>query len=292
MKRILMYICFALSYICVNAQSYFMPTENTSNNLPDLWNCVTIECDSFENVGVVYPYFSYKTYFIENDSTDNCYKKLYYVNVELFRSEDILEIVGHVQDEWVEKNKKYMGDIRYSENNKQIYYRVNNQEYLLFDFSLEIGDTCRVYPYIDTIVDNDINEINLIVSDIYYKNGVKYFDLQDDVNLKTTSWIDGIGSLYGISPMPLEKTSCDIGQLLICAWYESTTLYSMEYDALQKYIPNSYVGCPHIVITGIDNIYQKSTFDRNSYMYNILGQPINDNYKGIVIKNGQKVLKQ
>ena len=49
---------------------------------------------------------------------------------------------------------------------------------------------------------------------------------------------------------------------------------------------------PEGVITGIDNV-QRSTFDgQGSSTYNLSGQKVDDSYRGIVIKNGRKVLRR
>ena len=42
--------------------------------------------------------------------------------------------------------------------------------------------------------------------------------------------------------------------------------------------------------TGINTV--KTDVARDGYMYNVSGQRVNDTYKGIVIKNGKKMLKK
>lgn len=290
------------------------PTQSTEESLsPNYWNCQNFDPVFEPNLNPIY------TLFTGNDTicNDTLYKYLYCVQGELFSTENYEPI-----EDWInwykESHKQHIGEIRFGNGNRQIYVRQNDKDYLLFDFDVKEGDTCRVYTGFDTIPDvkqleNGDDMIDLVVTKIYeevrfylldgltpIEERFRMIDLSGeshsgDKKYKST-WIDGIGSIYGLFPM-MEDLSSDepASSYLLCAWHEAQQLYQAPQDRFSFLAPSDpnpiSVSCGGIVIldTQLNEVSYQLNYDLP--MYNILGIKVGKEYKGIVIQNGKKFIK-
>ena len=240
------------------------------------------------------------------------YEFLYYLNIPLTPNEIGMEEMWEWQDRMREQYKQRIGELRYSDDGQKIYVRQNQQEYLLYDFSVKVGDTCSVYNGFDTIAAKKTDEsdmmVDLVVTKIYEKNGQKMIDLAEKSHFSDekyrTTWIAGIGSKYGIFPIRIEDTPNNIAAstLLLCAWNIQNGVGELVYHA-----PNedfSFLGseadiitnsCESIIIAdkSVDiqyNYDNSADRDNEQLPYTILGQPVTKQYKGIVIVGGKKFI--
>ena len=109
-------------------------------------------------------------------------------------------------------------------------------------------------------------------------------------------WIEGVGTEYGLFAKantinPLDENYSD--HPLICATKRDAPLFYRPDEEL-KHIGhhgvNNYCTSFEEINTAVDMI--KEEIDTDAPMYNILGQQVGKNYRGIVIKNGKKYLLQ
>lgn len=310
MKRysIIFLLIVSLQQICI--------ADSSKSVTPNYWHCQNFI--NSEPNSMIY------TLYTKGDTlcNDIIYQKLFCLQDELFSNELYGEInsepqgVKPIQNQ--ETKNKHIGEIRFTGNNRQIYIYRNNKEYLLFDFDVKEGDTCRVYTGFDTIPDvkqleNGDDMIDLVVTKIYeevrfylldgltpIEERFRMIDLSGeshsgDKKYKST-WIDGIGSIYGLFPM-MEYLSSDepASSYLLCAWHEAQQLYQAPQDRFSFLAPSDpnpiSVSCGGIVIldTQLNEVSYQLNYDLP--MYNILGIKVGKEYKGIVIQNGKKFIK-
>ncbi|MBQ7210640.1 MAG: hypothetical protein IJS05_07080 [Paludibacteraceae bacterium] len=272
-SKVFMFIMLCNTILCIAQQesNYY----NNSNMLyankwyavSDTYNGFTNEEDDFESV-----FFSLKGDTIIEEKTYQCFWK---------------------------DNTQYLGAIRYSEDSIKLYYYAGEKEYLLQDFTVEEGDTISAYwgwIYNKTCVEywEKTSEDTIMpdwkVTSIQYTNDnrkIVYLERIDNYKPGIENiWIQGIGTVnilfpIGISCIPGSYTS----YWTVCAAHDDEILYS--YDLNHLGLVND---CPSwkkveaILINIDDNSDNKS-------MYNILGQPVDKDYRGIVIQNGRKYVR-
>jgi hypothetical protein len=312
MKRFCLILSLIIGLINISTAN---SKENAEENLtPNYWNCQNFAPIFTPIANPIY------TLFAENDTicNDTVYQHLYCIQDELFSTENY-ELI----DDWIkwnkETHKRHIGEIRFDNGNRQIYVRQNDKDYLLFDFDVKVGNVCHVYAGFDTIPNPKQSEfpnniIDLVVTKVYEEvksyllDGVtpvqitnRVIDLAeinhlDDPKYKTT-WIDGIGSIYGLYPIKIEELPDDnpYSTLLLCSWNEGNQLYQAPLERFAFICPTDCspisVDCGGISIldTKIDEVSYK--FNTNMPAYNVLGVPISEDYKGIVIQKGKKYIK-
>ena len=197
MKKIL-FLQLVLAFLNANAQSYQyvpFPTENA------IWSEYYVS-EEQPSPPWFYHYYD-KIAMTGEDTTINgkIYKKLYLFNDSVFNI----------------NNATYLGGIR--EENKQIFYigeilhfrkpaSAANEEILLYDFDLNIGDTLRANDYsINTNFSTlGFDWVVVNIDTILLGNKLRrriFFDVD------TVTWIEGIGNLEGFlfaSYMPITGT--------------------------------------------------------------------------------------
>lgn len=128
-------------------------------------------------------------------------------------------------------NKTFYGGIREDSLQKVYFFLDSNQyfnsfsnsllkyrkEYLLYDFSLNIGDTFRVVNFQDTnLVLNNIDSI--LISNHYRKR----WEFYNPLNATSKIWVEGIGDLNGLF-FPFQSHGVEIYHTLVC--YEDTNVF-------------------------------------------------------------------
>jgi hypothetical protein len=181
------------------------------------------------------------------------YHKIYKENDSLFNS----------------SNSLYFGGIR--EQSKKIYYRFLNcsHEVRLYDFSKSVGDTIQnLFTEFDlcnpeTIYDSIISIDSILIGSNYRK----VFNLSG----ANTTWIEGIGSTYGLLNEVEAVPTCS------CSWY----LVCFQQNDTVKYLNPNFSTC-FPTITGIPNYIVKNYF-------NVYPNPVVDN---ITIESSQKATEE
>ena len=156
----------------------------------------------------------------------------------VFHGTDLTEDVN-----WIK-----LGFIR-EDTAQKVFFLYNDHEYLLYDFSVKVGDTLEIYNTFMRIPGRAINEhCKLIVSEVdtvFIKKQRKRIILHQICNSSAKSvWIEGIGDLKGIFHSSLEFSICndnDIGVVghkmggclfeLQCVYENDTLIYkNPKYD--------------------------------------------------------------
>lgn len=298
MKRLYTYlttIVIASSMSLFEADGSAILTSSTMNNneigqpTPTLWNCLQYYCSTSSSV---YEAHRGCTYFLRGDSivNDTTYQKLFFISEPLLSDSLFLAMTNlyEFQEQQIERNKRFVGLLRYSNDSKKVFYRNNNVEYLLFDYSLSLGDTCTISGELDTIESPISILTDVVVTRIYERNGFVLLDVEDVHSQNTTTWIDGIGSIYGLSSFP-----CNTNTRLICSWHNCLILYSTPSEDLQYLEPGSIVvnSCPDVVVGPSKTNEITEPAGTDAPMYNLLGQPVGNDYRGIVIQNRKVYVK-
>jgi hypothetical protein len=117
----------------------------------------------------------------------------------------------------------------------------NNNEYLLMDMNLSIGDTFRI-----TTVSEGQDSI-AVVNDIYYENGQKKiglgFTLRNYCNEEQLIFMEGIGPNAGILyQLKYNLNNYGTNNILLCSFKDGEKVYSSEYSSDQCYLINNCVG--------------------------------------------------
>lgn len=194
-------------------------------------------------------------------------------------------------------NNDYQGCIRYSDDGMKFYYLSESGEYLLCDFSLQIGDTC--YAYIGTATYKDeekallesrhelvqpwvIKGKEIIDNRIHIKMSYTFEDGGELVEFDT-EMIQGIGSKHFIFPLTTSVLFFGAGpSYTLCASNNEENIYS--FDLTKQGIIND---CPrwNLINNDVKSTQAQSTFQKiirdgqvyimkNEKTYNMLGQEI------------------
>lgn len=253
-------------------------------SFPDTWNGVFFSSPAGAGDELP-PSAMYHTFYLSGDTTisDVNYHKLY--------------IDGHYPGQKGTLNHKYLAGIRVTSDEQQVYIQTNNEEYLLFDFSVNEGDTCHAYWGVEVALTPQDFENKQVVRDLRVLskgsyNGYSTITLEDfknsnDVFNKTT-WIVGVGSTIGLT----SYQDCCPGVLtpvLLCASQDGQQVYMAPDEAVSSWGYKN--ACPRVEVTtdlfGLTNEIKVS-----SPCYTILGTLAGDDYRGVVIQNGKIFIKQ
>lgn len=121
--------------------------------------------------------------------------------------------VFHGTDLTEDVNWKRLGFIR-EDKAQKVFFLYNEQEYLLYDFSVKVGDTLEIYNTYRMKPKIPINEhCKLIVSkvdSVFIKKQRKKITLYQICDSSAKSvWIEGLGDLKGIFHSSLEGSICN-----------------------------------------------------------------------------------
>lgn len=205
--------------------------------------------------------------------------------------------------------------LRYEEDYAKVYIHVDStlrlvcrsmiepymigDDVLVYDYTAQVGDTIytigtacgmhfplqNVVLAVDTI--NDRRHIRLSQQAFVDENWDDYeLYFSEDLPRRTISitWIEGL-SLEPVTGV----TECtnDFAEVLFCAFRGDELLYRMDDDSYYGYYWQKYhITSPCHEVTAIEETF--SPQKDNTIPYNLLGQPVDDTYHGIVIQNGQK----
>ena len=147
----------------------------------------------------------------------------------------------------------YHSAVRDSANHWLFIPRDETEEYLLYDFSLEVGDTVQINnPWEDglkTLIAFDVDSVEL--ADGYYKRiGVGIYDPPSGQPHVIDQWIEGVGSVNGL--FYSAWYIMDAGYQLLCFHSNDTLVYLNSPDGTCGYI---FVGVIDQVSSSTIKIY-------------------------------------
>lgn len=223
-----------------------------------------------ESLGLNDIYVSYMEYkLMDNVSIDDIsYRQLF----TRYKGED--------EDDWSEWQPGEFGSSTYigeDSDGKVYYYRPNMENFLLMNFSMQVGDVYQyqsdhysIPPFVvtavsDTILENsfDRKPRRCIYLARSYNGEILTEDYHRDV------WIEGIGSMkYGMMGMEWFLLSGS-RQLMKCT-QQGNVIYQCDN------------------MTSVLGIKELASEDVS--IYNLAGQKVNASYKGIIVRNGKKVI--
>ena len=165
----------------------------------------------------------------------------------------------------------YIGALRFTEDKKVFVYYDNN-EYLLYDFNVQIGDTLNIFGGIDYYIDHQTLPHVIIGIDTLYNGRLKIISnaiIQEEINgniheeKRQKIWIEGVGSIDGIVNNDATTMYGSGKKILLCAYHDDECLYVTDYPS---YIP---LGCVYNngIFTEIETV-ELLTQSAQKIMYN------------------------
>lgn len=190
MKNI--YLLFVLIFGLSNVQAEgYKPV--LSQNLR--WNIFQGVCDGGET----------QTYTVTRDSTNNT--TIYSSIVHTFDNTKM----GYLTEDTV------LGKVSY-------YEFFSNLEYLIYDISLDVGDTFSFYSY-------GGNKNDVLVKDVYTSNGLKTICFENTTNMciheDTVKFIEGVGPNIGFNYQGTPSAT-SANSYLLCTYANNEVIYSNE----------------------------------------------------------------
>jgi hypothetical protein len=184
----------------------------------------------------------------------------------------------------------YYAAIREDTVTEKIYCYYDNEEYLLYDFSVKIGETIRFYSFWGRLREREqiVESIDSVLIDGYYRKKINFDDGYQTGGIE--SWIEGIGSTHGLffAGSFDEVDGMDWTHLL-CVHIEGRLIYESNENLYSKY--NCFIAESKVnIIENISeiskiypNIVQDFLFvefmNEDSYFYEIF------NMQGIEVKS-------
>lgn len=126
-------------------------------------------------------------------------------------------------DTTIDHNSIYIGGLREDTTEKKVYYIIDSVEHLLYDFSIQKGDTVNVWysgfcevPLIADSVDT------VIINNVPLKRIVF---VKAPTSPIAEIWIESIGSLFGLTNVAYDLCMADVGYELLCVHENDTLIY-------------------------------------------------------------------
>ncbi len=139
----------------------------------------------------------------------------------------------------VNQTKTYVGAIRFTKNNRQVYFHYDNAEYLLYDFKAQVGDTLEVFAGIDNYRDHKTYKHVVTnkepIQDEQCKVTLDVFvslELEGEIIHEekfTTTWIEGVGSPDGIVHNCATLREGNVVTDVLCAYVDDRRMYRTPY---------------------------------------------------------------
>ena len=148
------------------------------------------------------------------------------------------KLVGHLAISSPTPNV-YIGALRFAEDKKVFVYYDNN-EYLLYDFNVQIGDTLNIFGGIEYYIDNKTLPHIVVNIDTLDDGRIKIISdaiIQEEINgiiheeKRQKIWIEGIGSLDGIVYNTATTMYGSGKKVLLCAYHNNDCCYTTDYTS-------------------------------------------------------------
>ncbi len=190
------------------------------------------------------------------------------------------KLVGHLAISPPTPNV-YIGALRFAEDKKVFVYYDNN-EYLLYDFNVQIGDTLNIFGGIEYYIDNKTLPHIVVNIDTLDDGRIKIISdaiIQEEINgiiheeKRQKIWIEGIGSLDGIVYNTATTMYGSGKKVLLCAYHNNDCCYTTDYTSYAS------LGCVY------NDSFFTATEEVNSYAPS--AQKIISNGQLLIIHDGK-----
>ena len=192
------------------------------------------------------------------------------------------------------ESTQLVGELRFTEEDKQVYFYYDNTEYLLYDFGAQVGDQLQIFSGIDNY-HRYKTYTHVVTRREYLEDGrikltsIPFFDepvpdVINENNYLSVTWIEGVGSEHGIVHNNINYIPGMGTDWLLCAYHNDVCHYTTDDP---YYTPLGCVYNEGDVINAVEHV-SASTQSAQKIMYNgqllILRDGKTYNVMGIEVK--------
>ena len=253
---------------------------------PTQWNMLEVDIREMENGNTILRAETF-SYTLENDSIVANGKTFYQLARKSTRDTAI--------------TKSFVGALHFSEDEgNRVYFLCDGEEYVLYDFTAEPGDTIEIFAGINNYP-QETTYTHVVRDKDTLENGACRMFLEvvfpDETNIGENTekvWLAGLGSVDGIihnaakrtrdayaAPSRSARSSETHTSIMLCAWREDSCLYTTDHPDYDNFgcvynqdptsvsnTPSPMTDCQKLLRDGhLLIIYEGKT-------YNVLGMPI------------------
>ena len=164
------------------------------------------------------------------------------------------------------ESTQLVGELRFTEEDKQVYFYYDNTEHLLYDFGAQVGDRLQVFPGIDNYNRHDNNRTytHVVTKREYLDDGrikltsilftsydLPIPDVIDEDNYPSVIWIEGVGATAGIVHNNINYYPGDQTDWLLCAYHNDVCHYTTDNP---EYMPLGCVYNEGDAINAVENV--------------------------------------
>ena len=253
---------------------------------PTQWNMLEVDLREMEHGNTILRAETF-SYTLENDSIVANGKTFYQLARQSTRDTAI--------------TKSFVGALHFSKDEgNRVYFLCDGEEYLLYDFTAEPGDTVEIFAGINNYP-QETTYSHVVRDKDTLENGACRMFLEvvfpDETNIGENTekvWLAGLGSVDGIvhnatkqtrdayaAPSRSARSSETHTSIMLCAWREDSCLYTTDHPDYDNFgcvynqdptsvsnTPSPMTDCQKLLVDGqLLIIYEGKT-------YNVLGMPI------------------
>ena len=253
---------------------------------PTQWNMLEVETKEMDGTPTILCAETF-SYTLENDSIVANGKTFYQLARQSTRDTAI--------------TKSFVGALHFSEDEgNRVYFLCDGEEYVLYDFTAEPGDTIEIFAGINNYP-QETTYSHVVRDKDTLENGACRMFLEvvfpDETNIGENTekvWLAGLGSVDGIihnatkqtrdayaAPSRSARSSESHTSIMLCAWREDSCLYTTDHPDYDTFgcvynqdstpvsnTPSPMTDCQKLLLDGqLLIIYEGKT-------YNVLGMPI------------------
>ena len=162
------------------------------------------------------------------------------------------------------ESTQLVGELRFTEEDKQVYFYYDNTEYLLYDFGAQVGDQLQIFSGINNYNYYDYYETytHVVTRREYLDDGrikltsIPFFGdpVPDDINENnylSVTWIEGVGSEHGIVHNNINNLPGMGTEWLLCAYRDDECRYTTDDP---EYAPLGCVYNEGDVINAVEHV--------------------------------------
>ena len=245
---------------------------------PTQWNMLEVETKEMDGTPTILRAETF-SYTLENDSIVANNKTFYQLARQSTKDTAI--------------TKSFVGALHFGEDeDNRVYFLRDGQEYVLYDFTAEPGDTLEIFAGINNYP-QETTYTHVVTGKDTLENGACRMMLEVVFPEETASienaqkvWLAGLGSIDGIvhnaaTRATKARSSETQTSVMLCAWRDDDCLYTTDHPDYDSY------GCVYNLPTSIKDIEtpggkcQKIIRDghlyilRDNKLYDVLGTPLN-----------------
>lgn len=173
-----------------------------------------------------------------------------------------------------------------------VVYNEPKEDVLYIHYTTQTGDYDSTHD--QKLTKNNDNEyvlesLQITGSDLTHFVLSKYnFSEESDLTRSNATWTGFNGTIYHVTDDGLEEIDPESAEEIKPMSYSAGN-YMLRVATDDNGKPASVDMTPNVG-TGIESITSDESYKENAEMFNVLGQKVNENYKGIVIRNGKKLI--